>query len=128
MFENLPNFFPQTGSCFSPGGDFFITCLSAKRGQERGAIVIYKSDTLEELQRVSVADASAIGVLWHSKLNQILVSCADNATHVLYDPELSLKGVLLCVGKKAKKKDPSDFHKALYVVGRHSQSSLFVAH
>ena len=112
-FSDLPNFVAQTEAIFSPDNSTFATCVSAKRGKERGSIVFYNRATLSEVQRVSVADASCVRLLWHEKLNQIFVGCSDNNIHVLHDPEKSKKGVLLCAGRKVRKKDPSDFQQAV---------------
>ena len=51
-------------------------------------------------------------VQWHPRLNQILVGCGDRAggaTRVLYDPALSTRGALLCVGRKPRAANPFDF-------------------
>lgn len=51
-------------------------------------------------------------VLWHPVINQLFVGCGDRTSgsvHVLYSPERSEKGALLCAGKKNRPKNPLDF-------------------
>ena len=51
-------------------------------------------------------------VMWLPVLNQLLVGCGDRTTgsvHVLYSPERSERGALLCAGKKNRPKSPLDF-------------------
>lgn len=56
--------------------------------------------------------AHVTSVMWHPVLNQVLVGCGDRTSgsvHVLYSPDRSEKGVLLCAGKKNRPKNPLDF-------------------
>jgi WD repeat-containing protein 70 len=51
-------------------------------------------------------------IKWHPLLNQIVVgtgSKAAGACHVLYNPDLSEKGALLCASKQPRTKSPFDF-------------------
>lgn len=50
--------------------------------------------------------------------SQIVCGCADGSIQVLYDPEVSTKGILLSLGKAAKKKDVTDFVEYQYAFGR----------
>jgi len=63
----------------------------------------------KEVARIRICQASVVRVLWNARLNQIICGCADGAARVLYDPEVSKNGALLCVGKKAKRKSIMDF-------------------
>jgi len=56
-----------------------------------------------------------VRVIWNAKLNQIFCGCSDGATRVLYDPELSRNGALLCVKKKPKRKSAMDFSTFLHI-------------
>eukprot|EP00455_Lapot_gusevi_P051823 TRINITY_DN7817_c0_g1_i4.p1 TRINITY_DN7817_c0_g1~~TRINITY_DN7817_c0_g1_i4.p1 ORF type:complete len:257 (-),score=72.23 TRINITY_DN7817_c0_g1_i4:32-802(-) len=109
VFDDLPNFFAHTDMAFSPDEQIFITGTSTRRGQGRGQVVFIDRTNLEIIQSVSVDSTSANRVLWHPKINQIFVGSAEAKIHALYSPSLSQKGVLLCIGKAAKKKDIEDF-------------------
>lgn len=57
-------------------------------------------------------------VFWHPLINQLLVGCGDRTSgsvHVLYSPERSEKGALLCAGKKNRPKNPVDFQPELII-------------
>ena len=64
------------------------------------------------------------GIVWHPRINAILVGSGDRqagCTHVLYDPSMSEKGPLLCVGKAVRKPDPFDYQPPLAI---HTPGSL----
>jgi WD repeat-containing protein 70 len=48
--------------------------------------------------------SSAVLVLWHPRLNQVVVGCGDGVTRVLYDPSLSTNGALLTATKAPSKR------------------------
>lgn len=50
-------------------------------------------------------DGSAIRTQWHPKLNQLFVSSSDGHVHAFYDTQMSVRGAMLCAGRKAKKVD-----------------------
>jgi WD repeat-containing protein 70 len=83
-------------------------------------LVFVDRTSLEIVQTVGVSSKSVVRTVWHPTLNQIFVGCSDAKTYVLYSPELSKKGVLMSVGRKARAKDASDFVSALDVVNPHS--------
>jgi hypothetical protein len=80
-----------------------------------GKLVFFDRDTLTEHKSVALTAGSVLGVLWHKELNQILCGCTDRAVHVLYNPEHSQKGVMLCLSKHAKKARAEDAIVNLYV-------------
>ena len=38
-------------------------------------------------------------VLWHDKLNQMVVGMNDGSVHVLYDPAMSVRGAVMVEGR-----------------------------
>ena len=62
------------------------------------------TSTLEKVGEVPVDGASVVGLLWHPRLNQIVLGNADGGAYVLYDPEHSHKGALLCADKAPPKR------------------------
>ena len=75
----------------------------------RGQIVFIDRTNLEIVQHVAVANGAINRVLWHPRLNQIFACSGDSKIHALYDPQLSVKGVLLSAGKAQRKKSAFDF-------------------
>lgn len=100
---NLPNFYPQTSSLFSPDDKMMITGTSVKKGQGCGSLVFLERDSLRKLYEFDVIESSVVSCLWHPKLNQIVVGCGNGTTKVYFDPEKSNKGAKLCVGKVKRK-------------------------
>lgn len=38
-------------------------------------------------------------MLWHDKLNQMVVGMNDGSVHVLYDPAMSVRGAVMVEGR-----------------------------
>ena len=63
-------------------------------------------------------------IQWHPRINQILVGTGERAkgwTHVLYNPDMSDKGALLCAGKKPRQVNPFDYQPPMVI---HTPGSL----
>jgi len=108
VFTDLPNDDPQTECIFSPDGKFILTGTSTAedgvKGAKLGYIVWHERKTLKEVFRLPVARSSVVRLLQHPKLNQIFASCKQESSVVgLYDPELSVKGALLCASKEKRR-------------------------
>jgi len=104
VLSDLENDYAQTDVVFSPNERIIATALSNKTKKGTGTVAFFDANTFEEVQRVSVTKDSAVRVLWHRDLNQIFVGCSDATVRVLYDPKLSQRGILLCVGREPRKK------------------------
>ncbi|KAI9135878.1 hypothetical protein BKA69DRAFT_1137877 [Paraphysoderma sedebokerense] len=57
---------------------------------------------MEVKSSIGIGNSSAVKVLWHSKINQILVGTGAGHVHVFYDPHVSVRGAKLCVSKGRK--------------------------
>lgn len=56
-------------------------------------------------------------IVWHKALNQILCGGDSGAIKVLYDPELSSKGAVLCAGRAVRRTDDAaDWNPGLGVI------------
>lgn len=88
------------GSVTSSRLCFFHTC--GYKDQER---------PLEACLEIGIGEkCRATRVLWQKNTNQIMVATSSGTIKVLFDPELSKKGVMLSVNKAPpRKKDPMDF-------------------
>ena len=47
-------------------------------------------------------------VLWHPTLNQMVVGMKDGSVHVLYDPEMSVRGAVMIEGRTVGAKSRPD--------------------
>ena len=59
---------------------------------------------------------------WSPKLNQLFVGTSTGKVHVLYDPVMSSKGIMLGLAKTPRKADPGDQFQCV-----HAQTSRFFA-
>lgn len=50
------------------------------------------------------AGIGAVSVLWHTRINQIIVGQSDGAVRMFYRPDSSRNGVMSALGKRAKKR------------------------
>ena len=104
--DNLENVFIGTDCWFSPDEKVVMTGTSVKRGS--GELVFYETDTFNELYRFSVGEASVSKILWHPKLNQIVVGCSNGKVKIYYSPDLSSRGALLCAAKPRRRQVKND--------------------
>lgn len=104
--ENLENVFLGTDCWFSPDEKVVMTGTSVKRGS--GELVFYETDAFNELYRFSVGEASVSKILWHPKLNQIVVGCSNGQVKIYYNPDLSSRGALLCAAKPRRRQVKND--------------------
>jgi WD repeat-containing protein 70 len=67
------------------------------------------SESSEPLLQLGVApDASAVQVVWHPRIKQVVCGTSAGVTKVLYDPLMSNKGALMSASRVKRAKDPSD--------------------
>ena len=100
----LPSIFPMTGCDFSPDGELLVTGTSAKKGDGGASLTFVSTRTLEKVAEVPADGASVVGLVWHPRLNQIVLGNADGGAYVLYDPDVSEKGALFCATKAPPKR------------------------
>eukprot|EP01027_Heterolobosea_sp_BB2_P016737 GEZU01023785.1.p1 GENE.GEZU01023785.1~~GEZU01023785.1.p1 ORF type:complete len:461 (+),score=97.33 GEZU01023785.1:441-1823(+) len=108
VFGDLLNFIPQTDCIFSPDDKFIVTGTNVKKNQGSGLLVFIEKKTMQKVAQIGVSEGSVVRLLWHPKINQIIVGSADTKAHIFYDPEKSKQGALLCVTRQRRKIDPSD--------------------
>eukprot|EP00470_Lotharella_oceanica_P016839 CAMPEP_0170196330 /NCGR_PEP_ID=MMETSP0040_2-20121228/63654_1 /TAXON_ID=641309 /ORGANISM="Lotharella oceanica, Strain CCMP622" /LENGTH=326 /DNA_ID=CAMNT_0010445713 /DNA_START=78 /DNA_END=1055 /DNA_ORIENTATION=- len=121
VFQDLPNLYPTSDIAFSPNGKLVI-CGTSNREETggQGSLVFINRKTGKEVQRIRICQSSVIRVLWNPRLNQIFCACADGSIRVLYDPDMSKNGALLCVKKKAKKRSAMDFGRFQHIKNPHA--------
>eukprot|EP00743_Colponemidia_sp_Colp-15_P009177 GILK01010013.1.p1 GENE.GILK01010013.1~~GILK01010013.1.p1 ORF type:complete len:569 (+),score=120.33 GILK01010013.1:113-1708(+) len=108
VWEDLPNHILQTEVTLSPDEQLILTGTSVKKNEGNGVLVMIDAESLEKVSQIGVSDSSVVRILWHPKINQILIGSADAKVHMLYDPTLSDKGAMLFVGRKSRQKREED--------------------
>jgi WD40 repeat protein len=121
VLAGLENGYPETDIALSPDEKVVVTGTSARdkdaaaaaaaadgAGASGHAVFIERAG-LKPLQRVSMGCRSVVRSVWHSGINQLLFGCSDGVIRLLYDPVRSNKGVLQCIGRRARAKNPLDF-------------------
>ncbi|KAL5252021.1 hypothetical protein ACHWQZ_G014988 [Mnemiopsis leidyi] len=104
--SSLDNVFIGTDCWFSPDEKVVMTGTSVKRGS--GELVFFDANSFDELYRFSVGESSVSKILWHPKLNQIVVGCSNGIAKVYYSPNLSSRGALLCAAKPRRRQVKND--------------------
>lgn len=104
--NNLDNVFVGTDCWFSPDEKVVMTGTSVKRGS--GELVFLDTNTFDEVYRFSVGESSVSKILWHPKLNQIIVGCSNGIVKMYYSPGLSSRGALLCAAKPRRRQVKND--------------------
>ncbi|XP_060086401.1 WD repeat-containing protein 70-like [Ylistrum balloti] len=103
VVNDLDNFFSFTDCVFSPDDQMVITGLSVKKNSGKGKLLFYERNTLTKLSELEISDSSVVRCLWHPKLNQMVVGCADGQVRLFYDPKKSQRGAMLSVVKSERK-------------------------
>ncbi|KAJ1949792.1 hypothetical protein FBU59_000988 [Linderina macrospora] len=94
----------EANLAFSPDAQHILA------GMPNGQISVLNSQTLAPLRTISVPKTTGAitCVSWHSSLNQIAVGSTDGSVTILFDPETSQKGAVLCADKKPRRKHIDD--------------------
>ncbi|KAG1354801.1 WD repeat-containing protein 70 [Cocos nucifera] len=114
VFEDLPNHYSQTNAAFSPDEQLIFTGTSVERdGTSGGLLCFFDRRKLELVSRVGISPkCSVVCCAWHPRINQVFATVGDKkegGTHILYDPSISQRGALICVGRAPRKKSVDDF-------------------
>ncbi|XP_042417558.1 WD repeat-containing protein 70-like [Zingiber officinale] len=114
VFADLPNNYAQTNAAFSPDEQLILTGTSVeKEGTTGGLLCFYDRIKLELVSRVGISPTySVVCCTWHPKINQVFATVGDKKvgeTHILYDPSISQRGALVCVGRASRKKSVDDY-------------------
>lgn len=103
----VPSGWPESNVIFSADGTQLLV-PSAERNAENSqhyiSVLGTKQDTLKEERQILVGDSAPIRVIWHTKINQILVSTASGAIQVHYSPTKSIRGAIMPTQRGHKKR------------------------
>uniref|UniRef100_A0A0N5BHV9 WD_REPEATS_REGION domain-containing protein n=1 Tax=Strongyloides papillosus TaxID=174720 RepID=A0A0N5BHV9_STREA len=101
VVEDLPNDQQFIDCGFSPHGNYIYTICSESKKGKGGSLKIF--DTSLNLLVTKDLPKNPTRIQWHPKINQILVGFTDGSLTVFYDIDVSIKGVLESLTRKAKK-------------------------
>ena len=76
--------------------------------EHSGLLLFYKTATLKPAHQIGFSTGSVVAMDWSPKLNQLFVGTSTGKVHVLYDPVMSSKGIMLGLAKTPRKADPGD--------------------
>ncbi|CAE6520445.1 unnamed protein product [Rhizoctonia solani] len=117
---DVPTLYPGTSAIFSPDEKYIVTGAAAVPGRQPGRLLFMRRDgasgenELKPARSVVLGEkVSAVKVVWHSKINQVLASLSDGSVRVLYSPNTSTNGAKLCVTRAPKKVTIEDVSAAL---------------
>lgn len=95
--------YPTSNITFAPNSSAILT------GSQEGALHILNPATLRpELITPVTPNSPLITVHWHEKLNQVVTGSANAETHVLFDPDKSVKGAVSIVSRLPKRRHIDD--------------------
>jgi hypothetical protein len=69
---------------------------------------------------IDAADTGITKVLWHKRINQILIGCTNGQVPIFYDPEMSSKGAILCAGREPKRRAVDDIPLGNVIITPHA--------
>ncbi|KAF8707645.1 Transcription factor, partial [Rhizoctonia solani] len=117
---DVPTLYPGTSAIFSPDEKYIVTGAAAIPGRQPGRLLFMPrheasgENGLKPARSVILGEkVSAVKVVWHSKINQVLASLSDGSVRVLYSPNSSTNGAKLCVTRAPKKVTIEDISAAL---------------
>ncbi|XP_071952498.1 WD repeat-containing protein 70-like [Antedon mediterranea] len=117
---DLSSFYTMTDCMFSPDNKMLITGISVRKDEGYGKLLFYDKDTFDKVSEIQVTNSSVVRCLWHPKLNQIVVGCANGQVKMYYHPDKSHKGAKLCLVKKKRKVKELEFVANQHVITPHT--------
>ncbi|VDN52616.1 unnamed protein product [Dracunculus medinensis] len=102
--KDLPNDFISTDCGFSPHAEIVFTGTSyIEEYNVDGCLLFFDSSNFELVYRIEFPKTSCTKVLWHPKLNQILIGLSDGSLRLFYDLRSSVRGAVECVSRPLKR-------------------------
>ncbi|TRM61440.1 transcription factor [Schizophyllum amplum] len=115
--------YPQTNATFSPDEKYIVTGSAAATKGGRGQLLFLDRSNLDVVKTLPV-NATPAKVVWHTRINQILVGLSNGEIQVLYSPTTSLNGAKLLSNKGPPRKvtveDMSDMVSAPTILTPHA--------
>ncbi|TPX44206.1 hypothetical protein SeMB42_g04415 [Synchytrium endobioticum] len=109
LARDLPCSFGEANAIFSPTESVVLAGTSVRKGEgQHGKLVVLDGNTLRPLKEVSVNESSVVKILWHPKINQVVLGTGSGAVFVYYDERVSVRGALSCASKGVRKNRAPD--------------------
>lgn len=107
VYSGIEGVFGTCNVAFNSAGTSLVAGTCVRKGKGLSGRVLFLDvptpGLVEPLASVAMKeDESAVCVEWHAGINQVFVGSSTGECRVLYDPQLSNKGVLLSATKKLK--------------------------
>lgn len=93
----MPSCGEHTDCLFSADGKYIVT------GVENSVVCIDAGS--REFVGMTEFDARVTRVMWQERINQMFVGLSDGTVHVLFNPDMSTNGALLCMSRKVARTD-----------------------
>uniref|UniRef100_A0A0M3IMK0 WD_REPEATS_REGION domain-containing protein n=1 Tax=Ascaris lumbricoides TaxID=6252 RepID=A0A0M3IMK0_ASCLU len=94
----------STDCGFSPHGELVFTGTSANVEEDiDGSVMFFNATDFDLVYHIKYPKISCTRVVWHAKINQILVGLSDGSLRLYYDPANSVRGALECVKRPLRR-------------------------
>ncbi|KAB7494275.1 Gastrulation defective protein 1-like protein [Armadillidium nasatum] len=101
--SNLFSKFSGTDCLFSPNDRLVVTGTSMEKNSKGGTLKFYDRNSFDLVKEIELENSHVVRVIWHPKLNQIMLGCGDGQIRIFYDPKESRNGAILVAGKRKKR-------------------------
>ncbi|CBY10058.1 unnamed protein product [Oikopleura dioica] len=120
MKDNLPALYDGTKIAFSPNDKILCVGTAGERVKKGvykpGELKFFLRDDMSEVKSVPLQSGSAIGILWHHRINQIIYGTSEGKAVVYFDDKVSHRGAKLCVSKRKKAQEFVEMDANVHVV------------
>ena len=116
----LFNRLSMTNCIFSPNDQLVITGTSLNKGENSGKLYLYNRNTWEVFREIEVGPSHVVRLIWHPRLNQLMVGCGDGNIRILYEPKASRNGAVLVAGKHKKRMKKAEVVVSQQVITPHA--------
>ncbi|CAD5228174.1 unnamed protein product [Bursaphelenchus okinawaensis] len=102
--DGLDTAFPHTDLGYSPDTNFIYTgTQTLKKGGYSGSLLFFASENLELQYKIEYENEGCVKIVWHPKIEQILVGLTNGNVKNYYDTKFSQRGARLCVDKQVRR-------------------------
>lgn len=116
----LFNRFSMTDCVFSPSDQLVVTGTSLNKGESSGKLLMYNRNTWDIVKELEVGPSHVVKIVWHPRLNQLMVGCGDGKVRLLYDPKTSHNGAVLVAGKHKKRSKQAEVVVSQQIITPHA--------
>jgi hypothetical protein len=103
MRSETTTLYPGTNAVFSPDEKYVATGVGATSKGGEGRLLLLSRTDLSVVKELGM-ESTPVKVVWHSKINQIVMGLSNGTISVLYSAEASTHGAKLLLSKGAPKR------------------------